>query len=187
MTDATAKSQDQMTEAERAAAALVNKPANGAAAKPQRSGQTVTVACKLPNGMILQHWKMQTFHDPVLGGGHREVQRSVEDGAPIKVHGPAVPFGLVPKFLIVGGYALTTGVSKDFWDKWLHQNRNHDSVVNRCIFAMPTMDAAQGQADDLTDVQSGLQPIVPDKDKRVPRTSNPALTTVATADAQTTR
>lgn len=178
----TEQTHDQ-TDAERAAAALVNKPMNGGAAKPQRSGETVTVACKLPNGLMLQHWRMDTFHDPVLGGGYRKVERAVEDGPPVRVNGPAVPFGVTPRFLIVGGYALTTGISKDFWDKWLSQNRNHDSVIGKCIFAMPTMDAAQGQADDLAEVTSGLQPIVPDKDKRVPRTSNPALTTIATADA----
>ena len=183
MTETHAKTPDQMTDAERAAAELVNKSMNGPATAPKRSGETVTVACKLPNGMILQHWRMQAFRDPVLGGGHREVQRAVEDGAPVKVHGPTVPFGIVPRFLIVGGYALTTGISKDFWDKWRSQNKDHDSVVNRLIFAMPTMDAAQAMADEQSEITSGLQPMLPDKDKRVPRSSNPALTTVATAEA----
>jgi hypothetical protein len=68
----------------------------------------VTIACKLPNGLVLR----------LSAAGRRTGPRYVVKGSE-------------------GGYALTEGIPKDFWERWLRQNKDAPCVVKKLVFALP--------------------------------------------------
>lgn len=161
-------------------------------AAPPRSGQKVTVACKLPSGLRLRLYKMEEYSEPILGGGTRTAKRAVQVGAEVLLHGTATRHGQVPDFLIVGGYALTQNVDKDFFDEWLRLNGDLDAVRNNLVFAMATEGEARARATEQSKILSGLQPldmseIVRDgrkvaADRRLPRPAPGIPDGVATAE-----
>lgn len=128
---------------------------------------TVTVACKLPNGLRLRVFKPTTVSEPVMGGGTKEVTRYDQDGADVVVRGTATPAG-VALVNSLSGYALTT-IDADFWAKWKEQNKDHDAVKNGLIFASAKPDEVKGVAKECEKVRSGLEPLSPKDDPRTPR------------------
>ena len=145
---------------------------------------TVTVACKVPNGLILRLFNMAEHDEPVMGGGTKTVKKAVQTGEQVTVAGPATPFGVAPRYPIIGGYAMTPNVDADFFTAWLKQNADHDVVKKKLIFASEKVDSVAAKANDHESVLSGLQPLVPDDDKRIPRSSNPSLSPVKTMDTK---
>lgn len=146
------------------------------------AGPTVTVACKIPNGLLLRVFEQVEHSEPVMGGGTQIVKRAVQKGPLVKVSGPAVPFGKAPAFHLAGGYALTPGIDKEFFDKWWEQNADLDAVRNRLIFASDKAETTIKRAEDGEKITSGMQPLDPVKDARTPRgTGN--LSAPAPADA----
>lgn len=131
------------------------------------AGETVTVACKIPNGLQLRVFKMVDSPEPVAGGT-RTVKRAQQDGDAISVRGPAMPFGQALQNG-VGGYALTSGISAEFWAKWLEQNKDHDAVKNGLIFGSSKGDEVHGWAKEGEAVRSGLEPLSQKDDPRSPR------------------
>lgn len=65
----------------------------------------VTVACKLPNGLEIEHRGTTV----VLAGSHSAGS--------------------------VGGYGLTPNVDADWFDDWMAANLGHPAVANEIIFA----------------------------------------------------
>lgn len=139
-------------------------------------GDTVTVACKIPNGLLLRVFDMVSSQEPVLGGGMRETRTAVQKGEQVKVSGPAIPRGPdlneqvmegLPQ--LAGGYALTHGVDADFFETWLEQNKDSDVVKNGLIFAHSKPADARAESKEKTDVRSGLEPLAQSKDPRAPR------------------
>lgn len=129
------------------------------AAAPE--GGTVTVACKLPHGLFLRNFTMIERDEPVMGGGTKVAKVAQEKGDRIRINGVAVPFGAIPNYPIVGGYALTQNVDADFWNEWLRANRDSDVVKNKLIFAHATPAQAHDQSTEQQKVRSGLEPIDP--------------------------
>lgn len=140
-------------------------------AKPARTGSTVTVGLKLPNGLVLQLQEKVKVSYPVLGGGMREVEESrpMPDQQTYTLHGNRAPFGVQPRCLIVAGYAMTPGIPKDFWDMWLSQNSKLDIVKGGFIMAHASQDHVSGYAKEHRGERSGLEPITPGKDPRIPK------------------
>src|SRR5579863_1744400 len=111
--------------------------------RPRQAG-SVTVACKVPMGMILQLQVPMERPIPTGRGVEAEfkmVSMNVFAGKRYHVFGPSIPAnggvpdGYVMPKLIEGGYALTDGIPADFWAQWLEQNAKADYVQNRMIFA----------------------------------------------------
>lgn len=126
--------------------------------------ETVTVACKLPNGLQLRIFKMVPSREPVLGGGTREVEKAEQIGGVVHINGNAVEIGKSPKFPITdGGYALTHNVDAEFFTTWLEQNADHDAVRNGLIFGTPKQDTIEKRSREGEKLRSGLEPIDPDK------------------------
>jgi hypothetical protein len=153
----TAKSQTTPSEDE-AAAAVKN-----ATPSPARSSasDTVTVACKLPNGLILRVFKM--VERPESGPMHsRTVKVAEVVGEPITVHGPAYAFGNMPPYMIVAGYALTPNVPKEFFETWFEQNKDSTFVQNKLVFAFESHDHVVGQAKEYEKNKSGMEPVDPE-------------------------
>lgn len=157
---------------------LITSGASASANIPE-SGH-VTVACKLPNGLKLQIYDMEEGSEPVMGGGTKTVKRAVSVGEPVKLNGVAVPFGKVPNYMIVGGYALTTGVDAQLFRRWMRDNWDSPIVTNKLILVHEDKVNVSDAAKDHDSIRSGLEPITPDKDPRIPRATNPNLTPIAT-------
>lgn len=157
--------------------------------KPSSAGAKVTVACKVPLGVILH---VDTRIERVIetNAGARTVQEYARGSEQVQILGPAYPVGTPPdgfrdKPPIAGGYALTQGIDKDFWDRWWADNADprcdaaemeHKNgcrctaiVRSRMIFAYESIEDTRAAAKEGKDLQSGLEPIKPDGDYRSPR------------------
>ena len=156
-------------------------------AKPIQRGatgtDTVVVACNLPNGLILQIYDVEV-EETVLPNG-RVIKENVstlnlEHGqyalngmvefSTLSVAGREVPDYRVIKGSAPGtGYALTTGIPRDFWERWLHDNERNPIVLNRHVFAQGTEARAVANAREFKDFKSGFQGLSQQGDSRVPR------------------
>jgi len=131
------------------------------------SGATVTVACKLPGGLILHLDEMQPHTEPIIG----QVMQAKQLPQTYTVKGwydtARGAFGTeVPIPSQAGGYALTHNIPKDFWDKWLEQNKDAKIVKNKLIFASSKADTIAGLRKEHKEQKSGLEPIDPAKPPR---------------------
>jgi hypothetical protein len=97
--------------------------------------ETVTVGCKLPNGLVLEH---QGTTVTLKGFRH-------------------------PDARIIGGYGLTEGVDKDFFDAWLAAHADQPYVKKELVFAQGKANSAADKAKDQKEVKSGLEPLPQDK------------------------
>jgi hypothetical protein len=150
-------------------AGAVAAPAIAAA----KATKTVTVACKMPSGLLLRIFKMVDQSVQVMGGGSRIEKQAEQIGKAVKINGYASPFGKAPKHTVLeqtyGGYGLTPGVDAEFFAKWMHDNAESDLVKNRIVFAASDSDRVEAEADDYKKEWDGMHPITPDTDKRIPR------------------
>lgn len=138
------------------------------AAGGSKSGQKVTVACKLPHGLVLRVFEFEETQEPVMGGGTRTAKRAVQRGPRVVINGNATDRGPNPRLKQVvdgtganPGYALTHNVDKDFFDAWLKQNADSDVVVNKLIFAASQPDRVADKAREMVAIKSGLEPVDP--------------------------
>ncbi len=171
------------------AAAAPPKPAVPNATRTPKSATSYTVACKLPNGIMLQLHREEMVRVPVLGGGIVMEKQSRPSGDPIKVFGNRAPFGEQPRAPVVASYALTHNVPADHWEQWLRENADSSLVRERIIFAYPTADEAIGVAKENKAVLSGLEPLnmgrIKKGDKSIPK--DPRLQALARITTATTK
>jgi hypothetical protein len=118
---------------------------------------TVTVACKIPNGLILQIYKMEDHNEAVMGGGWRKVSQAVKVGDPVKVNGPAKYVGKDALHEIRYGVGLTHGIDADFFEKWIKDNADSEVVKLKLIFASPKAGEVIAQAKDQISLKSGME------------------------------
>lgn len=124
-------------------------------------GSTVTVACKIPNGLELRLHEGFDWDEPVMGGGTRTTKMFRQIGNSVFIKGSAAPHG-VP-IVLHGGYALTPGVDADFWEKWVEQNAETALVKRHMIYAMPREDSAAAKGREQTEIKSGMERLDPAK------------------------
>lgn len=157
--------------------------AHGSIATPQIAGAKVTVACKLGVPYFdIQLCKIEDKFEQNMQGG-RMVKEASRIGSVVRLRGTAYPRGTPPKGFppapeMADGAALTRGVDKDFMDAWLLQNRLNPVVMNQMVFVAETDDAVRGRAKDLAGMLSGLDPVNPDKDRRIPKSTRGEITDV---------
>lgn len=132
----------------------------------QGSGETVTVACKLPHGLELRVFDMIEVYEPVMGGGSRMVQKAQAMPVVVKINGFAYELDKGPRLQTFGQFALTFGVDKGFFDSWLEQNADSDLVKNGLIFSASAPDTAKEMAVDRRLERSGLEAVDPTKKVR---------------------
>lgn len=174
----------------RPTAASSAEPAAPAVHTPRGKGSAVvTVACKIPNGLVLQLCKPTEYPEETRSG---TVMRKRFDkfGERIIVSGPAYPNGNIPGFparpMIVGGYALTPGVNAEFFAEWIAQNAKAPFVANKMIFGFSSLDETKGEAADHREVRSGFEPLALDKDPRMPKAA-PGVGAIVAADEMALR
>jgi len=131
----------------------------------------VTVACKLPLGIVLRVFEKTEVSEP-MPGGIRTVEQHMEVGGGstrVKINGNAAPHGRSPSCMVIGGFALTPNVPAEIWEVWLEQNQDSDIVKHGLIFAYEKPSMAQGEAKEKKELKSGMERIKPDDDIRVPK------------------
>lgn len=131
-------------------------------AKPITTGtETVTVACKLPNGLILRVFDMVETQEAVQGG-YRTVKIARPKGNSITIKGYLEKYNpALPPAAVSSSFALTSGVPKDFWELWLSQNADLEAVVKGHIFAADHHNTVKSMTREREDLRSGLEPIDP--------------------------
>ena len=96
--------------------------------------ETVTVACKLPNGLRLRLFQAREVDYPMMGGGFKRVKEHHPTGEEIVINGNSYPQDQAPRVPINDfGYALTRNVSKKFMDEWMKQNEKNEMVLKKII------------------------------------------------------
>ena len=133
------------------------------------AGGKVTVACKLPHGLVLRLYKMVPDRILMPGGTFIETQRAEPLPDQYAVHGMAVAKGEAPGYLIVGGYALTPNIPADFWDAWWKANKDAPYCKNEMIRAYENRPDAIAGSKERADIRSNMEPFAIDGDPRRPR------------------
>lgn len=126
-------------------------------------GSAVTVACKIPMGLLLKLFEPKEFYEPVMGGGTRKITQYVEkyNSPTFKLNGCSYPQNAAPAQQILNGYGLTHGIPKDFWEEWLAQNKDADFVKNGMIFAHVEMASVNSETNEKVKEKSGLERLDP--------------------------
>lgn len=156
--------------------------------KVSHAGAKVIVASKLPMALELQ--LCVSREQQIKNGGSVWTETIfAKDGPIVTIHGTAYPNGQVPDGMpdrpqMAHGAALTYGVDKDFFDRWLEQNKTSPIVVNRLVFAHEKSDSVKARAREVRDFDSGLGPLNPENDRRMPRKlqSRPRATRTGSGD-----
>lgn len=140
---------------------------------PSKSGETVTVVCKIPGGLKLRFFRKVERMVDVKGGREKEISHVLDASVkPLIIRGPAHPVGMAPKAMLAGGAALTPGIPKDLWERWVHENSQHPALLNGQLFSEGTRDRAIGRARAEKENMSGMQPMAQGADPRTPRRRN---------------
>lgn len=186
--DEMAKVAKPLTEGEKVDLAALNQKqftnpgsapsAAGPVAGPSK-GRTVVVACKLGVAWFsIQYCEIVEKFEQNMQGG-RTVKEANRVGPVVQLRGTAYPRGTVPEGfppppIMVGGAALNYGIDAEFFEKWLKQNEKNPLVMNKMIFAHESEDRVRGEAKELSGFLSGLDPVNPKKDDRIPRSTRKA-------------
>jgi hypothetical protein len=146
---------------------------------------TVTVASKLPFPLQLHIDQMVEVREAMFNGGERTVMRAMRLPETYTLKGNAIshaPQADNPR--LYGGFALTSGIPRAFWEKWLEQHVDMDIVRNHQVFAGDKPGHTEGAAKEKAEVRSGLEPMRQnldgtDPDPRIPKTMSGAITKAA--------
>jgi hypothetical protein len=144
--------------------------ADGPVAPPQpKPSAKVIVASKLPMAIELQHCEMREVVRRVRETVWKD-NEAAKVGPIVRINGTAYPRGQPPEGFrdrptMIGGYALTFGVDRAWWEKWADQNKDAPFVANGLVFAVKDRADVMARAKgELQGVTSGLDPVVPPKD-----------------------
>lgn len=140
----------------------MNEKAQGATAA-KASGKTVTVICKIPQGMVLQLHKKLEVNEVTMGGSRTVTQFFPEEGKSIKINGPAHAQNEGPRVTMApGGFAITQNVPEDFWERWMKETGQHlPAVKNGLIQALPNVAQAKDAATESRKTKTGLERLDP--------------------------
>ncbi len=92
----------------------------------------ITVGCKLPNGLHLDH------------GGKRVTLKGSNAS------------------VVIGGHGITEGVDKDFFDAWMEAHKDFQAVKQGLIFAHGKKANVEAEAKEKATNPSGFEGLNPD-------------------------
>lgn len=125
------------------------------------STDTVTIACKLPNGLRLDVGVGEQRQSVTVRGNRLATN---PDGLPIQSHEIA---GNPLSSMLADSYGLTPNVPADFWAAWVKENADYIPYKRGMIFAQGEAASAKAQARELyAEVKTGLEPM--DREKPAP-------------------
>lgn len=127
------------------------------------NSETVTIACKLPHGIVLRAFHMAEVSEPVMGGGSREVKKAQQIPGEFTVLGVSFPQNGAPRGRMEFGFALTMGCPRELWERWLKDNKDTPMVKNGLIFAHGSEKSAVSEAREKEAQRSGFERLDPNK------------------------
>jgi hypothetical protein len=92
----------------------------------------VTIGCKLPAGLILEH------------GGKR-----------VTINGAT-------SSVVIGGHGITEGVDKEFFDAWMAAHGGLEFIKAGFLFAHDKANSTAAEAKERAKEATGLEPLNPD-------------------------
>lgn len=113
---------------------------------PPSSRNVITVGCKLPHGI---HLDIRTAGEAV--------QRVTLKGT------NSLTAGAIIRPSMIGGYAITENVPKEFFEHWMEKHKEHPAVKNNLIFAHIQVASVKDMAEERNEISNGLDPINPAK------------------------
>ena len=166
--------------------------AAGDLAKPSKSGEHVIVGCKLGVAYYDIQLQKRVMVQENTQTGPREVPKYERVGQVVRLRGTAYPRGQAPEGfperpIIVDGAALTFNVDKAFWEEWADQNKLHPLVQNRMIFAHTDLGSVRAIAKEMKDQSSGMDPLNPKNDPRMPKSTRNEVTNIETESERTAK
>jgi hypothetical protein len=105
-------------------------------------GECVTVACKLPHGLQL---------DVEINGVRNRFLASGSNSS-----------------AVFGGFGLTDGVPKDFWEAWKKEHAHMPYVKREQIWAIKDRRSAQDKAIEMAEIRHGMEQLNQNGDPRAP-------------------
>lgn len=137
------------------------------ATAPATGTDTVTVACRMPGGLIFDLCEMVEDYEPVLGGGQRKIMKANPLEVRVVLRGPArsmqaMRLGLEVEQPLAGGYALTSGVPREHWEKIERDYKTHPALANGLVFACKNDLDAMAEARNRRGTETGMEGIDPD-------------------------
>lgn len=148
------------------------------------TGETCTVACKLPHGLLIRGFKKATRQVPMAGGGTREETYFRPDGSQVEIMGTAKLLGAESRTRVSGGYALTANVDRELMERWIETNKDMPAVRNGLVMIFGKASEAAQEALSNADTRSGLEPLNPKNDPRRPKSQSKGVGSVTIADEQ---
>lgn len=126
---------------------------------------TVYVGCKMPNGLILQNFAFEEVREAVPQG-FRDVPMARRLPEAYRLNGVSLTHeqrmtGDVG-YAIVSGAAITPGVPREFWERWLEANKASELVKNHIVFAHREEASVRRMAKEYAAQKTGLEPLDPD-------------------------
>jgi hypothetical protein len=112
---------------------------------------TVTVGCKLPNGLIIESGytfaagqvvRLPNYKRQILNGANSTRPPGVRAVSPVN-HEPGI----------------TENVDEEFFDKWVADHRDSNIVKNGLIFKMKNKHEATARAKDEAQKRTGFEPL----------------------------
>jgi hypothetical protein len=184
--------------------------------KQKREGRKMYVASKLPQDLECQLQKRDTVIEPDRVHTTKEVPRWVKYGQVVVIQGtgyPAMPTqrfqDLKPAPRKMMGYSINTDIDNEFWKRWVEQNllyrkdkedketdevdveRSFAPLASRLILWDETLEGLKKKMNSLQTktggVHSGLDPLNPENDPRMPRSFNANVTPPTQADEMADR
>lgn len=129
---------------------------------------TVTVGCKIPNGIIMRAFKMEPRVELLQGGATRETKVAVPVGEPVTIKGPG-RLDRVQRGPVASGYALTFNVDADTFEAWYAAHQHTDMVRNELVIAHAKQNEVSAVARANEGRRTGLEPMDPSGDPRSPK------------------
>lgn len=123
---------------------------------------TVSVCCKLPNGLDLQLCDLVENSVATVGANVKTIKEPRRYGEIVHINGNATKFGEPRPFEVSRGYAVTHGVDESFWNLWEKQNEGSPLLKNHIVFALVKPQEIHGKTKEYEAVRTGLEPL--DKD-----------------------
>lgn len=122
---------------------------------------TVTVACKLPHGLVLQLQEPRQVAEPTQTAPDRKVTRYERVGKSVVINGCALHNDRPSSKQVMGGFALTHGVDAAFFNQWMKENEQHPAVEGGFIFAASRIEAVEAQIAKGASRLTGMEPADP--------------------------
>lgn len=136
--------------------------------------KTVTIACKIPMGIVMQEFRMMDEREQTPNGV-RDIKVARPTGKAAIINGNATAPNKMrfdangrPVHITAGGYAFTPNVDADLWENWREHYKDHPWIKNRMVFAVAKPHEAEAISRENEARRSNLEPMNPAGDPRAP-------------------